>query len=52
MRNPKQQLNLLVSAMLAYGTSVVLLGGPRVEAAFGAGVIIGAGVVLSLLLGG
>jgi hypothetical protein len=52
MRNPKQQMNLLVSAMLAYGTSVVLFGGPRLEAAFGAGVIIGAGVVLSFLLGG
>ena len=47
MGNSNRQLNLLVAAMLAHATTVVLLGGPRVEAAFEAGVIIGAGVVLS-----
>ncbi|HVW46302.1 MAG TPA: hypothetical protein VHA76_04560 [Solirubrobacterales bacterium] len=47
-----RQLNLLVALMLAHATTLVLLGGPRVEAAFEAGVIIGAGLALSQTLGG
>jgi hypothetical protein len=33
--------------MLARATTIVFLGGPRIEAAFEAGIIVGAGMVLS-----
>jgi hypothetical protein len=49
MGDPQRQFNLLISALLAYATTVVLFSGPRVEAAFGTGVIIGAGVMLQRL---
>jgi hypothetical protein len=50
MGDPKRHLHWLIAAMLARATTIVFLGGPRLEAAFEAGVIIGAGLVLSQTL--
>lgn len=47
MRLPTPFLNLLALGLLAHVAYTVFTGGPRIEAAFEAGVIVGAGLVLT-----
>jgi hypothetical protein len=47
MRAPPPLLSFLAFALLIHVAFTVFTGGPRVEAAFEAGVIVGAGLVLT-----